>query len=262
MPMRDGSALNATSLRPTGLPYTFKPDQFSSHAAIANTIRERATQARDEPYCVLDIGCAYGFLRPYLPAPRFYLIGVERDEKAADQARASYDEIYLADIVTARRLPLRCPVNTIVFGDILEHVADPLMVLQSVHRDYAGNTTQVVISLPNVAHLYLRLNLLLGRFEYADPRDHGSHAPPLLHAQHGPATYRGQRAAASVCRCHSRSLAADSFGVWGRPSFLSVASDQQPARKDVQDLLGVSIHSGGGSWRRLVYLSPSVKSLW
>ena len=168
MPMRDGSALNATSLRPTGLPYTFKPDQFSSHAAIANTIRERATQARDEPYCVLDIGCAYGFLRPYLPAPRFYLIGVERDEKAADQARASYDEIYLADIVTARRLPLRCPVNTIVFGDILEHVADPLMVLQSVHRDYAGNTTQVVISLPNVAHLYMRINLLLGRFEYAD----------------------------------------------------------------------------------------------
>jgi SAM-dependent methyltransferase len=168
MPMRDGSALNATSLRSTGLPYSFKPDQFSSHAVIANTIRERATQARDEPYCVLDIGCAYGFLRPYLPAPRFYLIGVERDEKAADQARAYYDQIYVADIVTARRVPLRCPVNTIVFGDILEHVADPLTVLQTVHRDYAGNTTQVVISLPNVAHLYMRLNLLLGRFEYAD----------------------------------------------------------------------------------------------
>ena len=109
MPMRDGSALNATSLRPTGLPYTFKPDQFSSHAAIANTIRKRATQARDEPYCVLDIGCAYGFLRPYLPAPRFYLIGVERDEQAAVQARASYDEVYQADIVTRGACPFVAP---------------------------------------------------------------------------------------------------------------------------------------------------------
>jgi len=166
--MTDMPALNAKSPRSTGLPYTFKADRFSSHAAIGSAIQERAKRVQDEPYTVLDIGCAYGFLRPYLPAPRFYLIGVELDKQAAEQARASYDEVYLADISTAPRLPLPCPVHTIVFGDTLEHVADPLMVLQSVRRNYAGNVTQVVISLPNVAHLYVRLSLLLGRFEYAD----------------------------------------------------------------------------------------------
>lgn len=135
--MADLPTLNAKSPRSTGLPYTFKATRFSSHAAIGSAIQERAKRVQDEPYTVLDIGCAYGFVRPYLPARRFYLIGAELDKEATEKARAPHDEVYLADMSAAQRLPLPCPVHTIVFGETLEHVTDPLMARQSVHRSHS-----------------------------------------------------------------------------------------------------------------------------
>ena len=150
------------------LPYTIKPDRFSSHALIATLIKQHTHQVQDEPYVILDVGCAYGFLRPYLPSPRFYLIGVDIHEQAVEQARMSYDEVYLANIGDALEVPLRRPLHTMVFGDILEHLADPLTVLRTLLRTYASSGTQVIISVPNIAHLYIRLNLLAGRFDYAD----------------------------------------------------------------------------------------------
>jgi hypothetical protein len=65
-PMTDMPALNAKSHRSTGLPYTFKADCFSSHAAIGSANPERAKRVQDEPYTVLDIGFGY---RPSVGAP-------------------------------------------------------------------------------------------------------------------------------------------------------------------------------------------------
>ena len=55
----------------------------------------------------------------------------------------------------------------ITLGDVLEHLADPLDTLRSVNRSLAPGG-QVVISIPNVAHLWMRLSLLFGHFDYAD----------------------------------------------------------------------------------------------
>jgi SAM-dependent methyltransferase len=54
-----------------------------------------------------------------------------------------------------------------VYGDVLDHLIDPLRVLVELDRALAPDGF-VVISVPNIAHLYIRLTLLLGRFDYAD----------------------------------------------------------------------------------------------
>ncbi len=63
--------------------------------------------------------------------------------------------------------PLDGPFDAIVYGDILEHLSDPARVLSSLDQ-YLKEDGIVIISVPNVAHFWTRLQLLLGRFEYAD----------------------------------------------------------------------------------------------
>lgn len=51
--------------------------------------------------------------------------------------------------------------------DIIEHLSDPARALASLTQHLTSDGL-VVVSVPNVAHLWVRLQLLFGRFEYAD----------------------------------------------------------------------------------------------
>lgn len=148
-------------------PYLFKQDRYSSHAQIAGMLHRLGAAAK-RPYKVLDVGCASGFLRNFLPGSEFQFIGIERDPDLVQQARQTYDEVYQADLTSSLDLPLPEDLDAIVFADVLEHLPYPEVVLATLLKRYVKPGTPVIISLPNVAHLYMRLSLLLGRFEYAD----------------------------------------------------------------------------------------------
>jgi 2-polyprenyl-3-methyl-5-hydroxy-6-metoxy-1,4-benzoquinol methylase len=148
-------------------PYSLKIDRYSSHACIATCIRAKALRAHN-PYTVLDIGCASGFLRHFLPAPDFYLIGVEYNRELVVQAKALYDQVHQTDLNLMSELDLPQRPDAVVFGDILEHLANPELVFSHILKQNVTPGTQVVISLPNIAHAFVRLSLLLGRFDYAD----------------------------------------------------------------------------------------------
>lgn len=150
------------------LPYTLKADRFSSHSHIASLLRTAAKQNINQPYVVLDVGCAAGFLRSFLPVGDYYLIGVERDAEFVAQARQNYDEVYQAELTPQLVLQLTRRPQAVVFADILEHVPQPAVVLTHLLQHHAAPGTRVIISLPNVAHLYVRLSLLVGRFDYTD----------------------------------------------------------------------------------------------
>lgn len=70
----------------------------------------------------------------------------------------------IADLEVQPRLP-RCDV--VLSGDTLEHMNDPEGLLRRVHEALAPGGL-LLISVPNVANLYVRLSLLCGRFPYAD----------------------------------------------------------------------------------------------
>ncbi len=54
-----------------------------------------------------------------------------------------------------------------MLGDILEHLPDPDTVLKRLVECQPSNAL-FIISVPNIANLWVRLNLLMGKFDYTD----------------------------------------------------------------------------------------------
>jgi SAM-dependent methyltransferase len=71
-------------------------------------------------------------------------------------------------IVNLEALP-RLPrgYDAILAGDTLEHLNEPQQMLEMI-RDALPPGGRLLLSVPNVANVYVRLNLLCGRFPYAD----------------------------------------------------------------------------------------------
>jgi SAM-dependent methyltransferase len=56
--------------------------------------------------------------------------------------------------------------DAIIFGDVLEHLRNPRAVLEKL-SGLLKPGGQILISVPNVANIWVRLNLLFGRFDYS-----------------------------------------------------------------------------------------------
>lgn len=141
-------------------PYRLKDDPYSSHAAILARLGEgRGRRA-------LDVGAADGFLSELLTARGWTVTALERDPEQAARARGRCKEVVVADLEPAAPL-LAGPFDAIVYGDVLEHLTDPLAILRTLNRTLAPGGV-VIVSVPNIAHLWVRLSLLVGRFEYTE----------------------------------------------------------------------------------------------
>ena len=143
-----------------GSPYQLKDDPYSSHSVIVSLLGAGGGRH------LLDVGAADGFLAELLTACGWIVTALERDPVQAERARGRCHEVIVGDLAEAApKLP--GPFAAVVFGDVLEHLADPLGALTSVNR-HLGPGGLVIVSVPNVAHLYVRLSLLAGRFDYSD----------------------------------------------------------------------------------------------
>ncbi len=144
----------------TASPYQLKSDPYSSHAVILSRLGEgRGRRA-------LDVGAADGFLAELLTRQGWQVTALERDPTQAAKARGRCHEVIIADLDQAAPR-LQGLFDAIVYGDVLEHLNDPLPVLVALDRTLAADG-RVVVSVPNVAHLWVRLSLALGRWDYAD----------------------------------------------------------------------------------------------
>ena len=59
------------------------------------------------------------------------------------------------------------PFDVMIFGDVLEHLKNPLAVLRQLATSLKEDGA-IIISLPNIANIYVRLSLLVGRFDYQE----------------------------------------------------------------------------------------------
>ena len=116
---------------------------------------------------VLDVGCAPGYLAEALVDQGCTVTGLEFDEQAAEEARPHLERLVIGDIETldVEEAFGDDRFDVIVFGDVLEHLRDPLVVLRKV-RAVLAERGCVVASIPNVAHGSVRLALMAGRFDY------------------------------------------------------------------------------------------------
>jgi 2-polyprenyl-3-methyl-5-hydroxy-6-metoxy-1,4-benzoquinol methylase len=140
--------------------YVLKPDPHSSHSVILRWLGEGRGRK------LLDVGAADGLLSRRLSELGWRVTAIEGDPALA-QAGARYCERMIT-LNLDREIPVgEGPFDVIVYGDVLEHLVDPLRVLVELDRTLAPGGF-VVISVPNIAHLWIRLLLLFGRFDYLD----------------------------------------------------------------------------------------------
>jgi SAM-dependent methyltransferase len=114
---------------------------------------------------VLDVGCATGYLSWELRKKGCKTVGLEISPESAKEAKKYCDEIFAENAETIE-LPYKEYFDVILFADVLEHLRNPLEVLNRF-KNYLKKDGHIVISTPNIANWYVRLSLLLGQFNYS-----------------------------------------------------------------------------------------------
>ena len=141
--------------------YRLKQFKYNSHYWILKFL-SRA----EKPSRILDVGVAAGYLGKILKQRGHHLVGIESDPRVAAEARAHYEYLHVVD-VEQFEFPQGAEFDYILFADVLEHLRDPVELLRRVLPCLnAGG--EIIISLPNVANLFIRVNLMFGRFEYGE----------------------------------------------------------------------------------------------
>lgn len=132
---------------------------MSSHQQIVRLLKDL------KPTPILDVGAAQGFLGQLLQNSGLTIDAIEPQPKWADHARPYYRNVYPCTVEEAKLEP--GTYAAIVCADVLEHTADPVSVLKEL-RVVARPDALFIISVPNIAHLAVRLMLLAGKFPKMD----------------------------------------------------------------------------------------------
>lgn len=114
---------------------------------------------------VLDVGCARGATARVLRERGVAtVVGIEPDAADAAEASKTCDRVLAC---TLEDVPEEFPgaFDAVLFGDVLEHLADPSAALARV-KPWLAPRGVVVASVPNVGHWSIVSDLLAGRFDY------------------------------------------------------------------------------------------------
>ena len=140
--------------------YPLKESRFSSHDYFL-----RLTGKGHE---VMDVGCGEGYFASQLVEEGNTVTGVDLlDSPRCRQALATY---FKADLDTGLGDNVKSELSgrqfdRVLLQDVLEHLRFPQQLLQDCHGLVRSNGL-LLVSVPNVANITIRLQLLLGRFNY------------------------------------------------------------------------------------------------
>lgn len=137
---------------------------YSSHRMALDLIR------KVNPRRVLDVGCGAGFVARECEKAGARVTGLDKSPPPRGT---------MSEFISARLDEDEWPVNISDFDlvlllDVIEHLNEPERFLLKMRESYqsprgaAPGPPPVILSTPNVAFVTVRLNLLLGKFPYAE----------------------------------------------------------------------------------------------
>jgi 2-polyprenyl-3-methyl-5-hydroxy-6-metoxy-1,4-benzoquinol methylase len=142
-------------------PYVIKKDPWSSHSQILKWLDSIPVKKK-----IIEVGVAEGILGKLDQNRDYQLIGIEINEHWADQAKNYYDQIIVGDIQTIDGTLFK-DSDCVILADVLEHLPDPQSTLNRIN-DSIPSDSSIILSVPNVANIWVRLNLLFGKFDYSE----------------------------------------------------------------------------------------------
>ncbi len=142
-------------------PYLDKPNKWSSHSQIIERLSVFSPGTR-----ILDIGTATGTVGRMCRDTGLKFYGIEPNPQWAEKASPFYQDIKIASLETCPEQFLS-QYQAVVLGDVLEHMVSPQSVLERL-LSLQPQGCLFIISVPNIANLWIRLNLLFGKFDYTE----------------------------------------------------------------------------------------------
>lgn len=136
----------------------------NSHTMAFNYINELADGAQ---LSVLEVGCSSGYFGAAVRSKGHTVWGVEPDVASANNAEKVLDYVFNGSVEEFSIAHPDKKFDVVVFGDVLEHLADPKQVLLDCH-DLLVEGGAVIASVPNVAHVVVRAMLLESHWDYAE----------------------------------------------------------------------------------------------
>ena len=136
-------------------------DQNTAWAQVINLVQP--------DWKLFDVGCSSGNLGEELIKKKNCTVdGIEIDPEDAQLAKKKLRHVEMFNIETdtqAINSSFKEKYDAILFVDVIEHLVDPVQVLKDV-RSMLKAGGIIIFSIPNMAHVSIRLALLEGEFTY------------------------------------------------------------------------------------------------
>lgn len=123
--------------------------------------------ARGKVLKILEVGCSTAYFGNALKGVGHIVWGIEPNHVSAAVAAKKLDYVFIGIVENFIKNHPDKRFDVIVFGDVLEHIADPSEVLNQCHGLLVEGGA-IVASVPNVSHISIRSMLLDARWEYGD----------------------------------------------------------------------------------------------
>lgn len=122
----------------------------------------------DAKSSILDIGCSSGnFGHELIVRKQCKVDGIEIDDDDYEEAKTKLNKVYQLNIETDDLGIINDKYDYIYFGDVIEHLVWPSKTLKRV-KTLLKPTGKILFSIPNMAFIAIRLDLLRGDFEYTE----------------------------------------------------------------------------------------------
>jgi methionine biosynthesis protein MetW len=156
----DGQRYGFLDAAPDALRYDFQSYEPDSTAMRVGSFIAEGSR-------VLDVGCGTGTLTASIKDSfALEIIGIEPNAERAAAARNRGLSIF-QEPLSEKFFAAHGLFDFIIFADVLEHLANPDEMV-FVARKGLRPGGSLIVSVPNVAHWFVRLDLLRGRFEYRE----------------------------------------------------------------------------------------------